>query len=59
MLTQNPGERVHAYNLRWNLERELVDELVVTELFPAGTIHEEELENTYIHSLVGPLSSKL
>ena len=29
------------------------------ELYPAGTIHEEELENMYIHSLIGPFSSKL
>ena len=50
---------MHPYNIPWNLERDLVDELTVAELYPAGTIHEEELENTYIHSLVGPLSSKL
>ncbi len=52
-LTQDPGERVHAYNLRWNFERDLVDELTVTELYPVGSVHEEELENMYIHSLTG------
>ena len=57
LVSQNPGERVHAYNIRWNLERELVDEL--TELYPAGTVHEEELENMYVRSLLGPFSSKL
>ena len=59
MLSQNPGERMHTYNIRWNLERDMVDELAVAELYPAGSVHEEELENTYIRSLVGPLSSKL
>ena len=59
MLSQNPGERVHVYDIRWNLERDLVDELAVAELYHAGSVHEEELENTYIRSLVGPLSSKL
>ena len=59
MMSQNPGERVHAYNIRWNLERDLVDVLAVAELYPAGSVHEQELENTYFRSLVGPLSSKL
>ena len=59
MPTQNPGERMHVYNILWYLERDLVDELTVTELYPAGSVHEEELENTYIHILVGPLISKL
>ena len=58
-LAQDPGERVHAYNIRWNLERELVDELAGAELYPTGTVHEEELENMYVRSLLGPFSSKL
>ncbi len=27
LVSQNPGESVHAYNFHWNLERDLVDEL--------------------------------
>ena len=52
-MTQDPGERVHACNVHWNFERDLVDELTVTELYPAGSVHEKEFENMYIHSLVG------
>jgi hypothetical protein len=33
-LSQNPGESVHAYNVSWNLEWDLVDEMVVTEVYP-------------------------
>jgi hypothetical protein len=29
LVSQNPGESVDAYNVRWNLERDLVDELAV------------------------------
>ena len=58
-LAQEPGERVHMYNVRWNLERELVDELAGAELYPVGSIHEEELENMYVRSLLNTFSSKL
>ena len=43
----------------WNLERELVDELAGAELYPTGTVHEEELENMYVRSPLGPFSTKL
>jgi hypothetical protein len=58
-LSQNPGQSVHAYNVRWNLERDLVDELVVTEVYPVGSVHVVDLESMYIHILVGPFSSRL
>ncbi len=58
-LTQKPGESVHAYNVRWNLERELLDELALAEVYPAGSIHEVELENMYIRSLAGSFESKV
>jgi hypothetical protein len=50
---------VHAYNVRWNLERDLVDELAVADMYPAGIVHAEELESKYIHSLAGSFSSRL
>jgi hypothetical protein len=50
---------VHAYNVRWNLERDLVDELAVAEVYPPGRIHVEELESMYIRSLAGSFSSRL
>ena len=56
---QNPGESVYAYNVRWNLERDLVDELAVAEVYPPGRIHVEELESMYIRSLAGSFSSRL
>ena len=58
-LTQNPGESVHGYNVRWNLEREIVDELALVEVYAVGSIHEVELENMYIHNLTGSFESKL
>ena len=58
-LTQNPGEAVHVYIVLWNLERDLVEELAVAEVYPAGSVHEEEFENMYIRSLVISVSSKL
>ena len=59
LVSQNPGESVHAYNVRWNLERDLVDELAVAEVYPAGTVHAMELESMYIRSLAGSFSSRL
>jgi hypothetical protein len=59
LVSQNPGESVHAYNVRWNLERDLVDELAVADMYPAGSVHAEELESLYIRSLAGSLSSRL
>jgi hypothetical protein len=59
LVSQNPGESVHAYNVRWNLERDLVDELAVTDMYPAGSVHAEELESMYIRSLSGSFSSRL
>jgi len=59
LVSQNPGESVHAYNVRWNLERDLVDELAVADMYPAGSVHAEELESTYIRSLAGSFSSRL
>ncbi len=59
LVSQNPGESVHAYNVRWNLERDLVDELVIADVYPAGSVHVEELENLNIRSLAGSLSSLL
>ena len=50
---------MHAYNVRWNLERDLVDELAVAEVYPAGTVHAMELESMYIRSLAGSFSSRL
>jgi hypothetical protein len=51
LVSQNPGESVHTYNVRWNLERDLVDELAVTDMYPAGSVHMEDLENMYIRRL--------
>ena len=59
LVSQKPGESVHAYNVRWNLERDLVDELAVAEVYPAGSIHAEKLESMYIRSLAGSFSSRL
>ncbi len=59
LVSQNPGESVHAYNVRWNLKRDLVDELVVADMYPAGSVHVEELESMYMHSLAGSFSSRL
>ena len=50
---------MYAYNVRWNLERDLVDELAVAEVYPAGTVHAMELESMYIRSLAGSFSSRL
>ncbi len=58
-MSQNPGESVHAYNVRWNLERDLVDEMTVADMYPAGSVHAEELESMYIHGLTGSFSSRL
>ncbi len=58
-MSQNPGKSVHVYNVRWNLERDLVDELTVADMYPAGSVHAEELESMYIHSLAGSFSSRL
>jgi hypothetical protein len=59
LVSQHPGESVHAYNVRWNLERDLVDDLDVADLYPTGSVHAEELENMYILNLSGSLSSRL
>ncbi len=59
LVSQNPGESVNAYNVRWNLERDLVDELAVADMYPAGSVHGEELESMYILSLAGSFSSRL
>ncbi len=59
LVSQNPGESVYAYNVRWNLERDLVDELAVAHMYPAGSVHAEELESMYIRSLVGSFSCRL
>ena len=59
LVSQTPGESVHAYNVRWNLERDLVDELAGAEVYPAGSVHAEELENIYVRSLLGSFSSRL
>jgi len=58
-ISQNPGESVHGYNVRWNLERDLVDELAGAEVYPAGSVQAEELENRYVRSLLGSFSSRL
>jgi hypothetical protein len=58
-VSQNPGKSVHTYNVRWNLERDLVDELPVADMYPAGSVHAEELESMYIRSLSGSFSSRL
>jgi hypothetical protein len=59
LVSQTPGESVHAHNVRWNLERDLVDELAGAEVYPAGSVHAEELENIYVRSLLGSFSSRL
>jgi hypothetical protein len=59
LVSQNPGESVHAYNVRWNLEGDLVDELAVADMYPAGSVHAEELESMYIRILAGSFSSRL
>ncbi len=59
LVSQNPGESVHAYNVRWNLERDLVDELAVADMYPAGSVHPEELESMYIRRLAGSFSCRL
>jgi hypothetical protein len=59
LVSENPGESVHVYNVRWNLERDLVDELAVADLYPAGSLHVEDLESMHIHRLSGSLSSRL
>ncbi len=58
-VSQNPGESVHVYNVRWNLERDLVDELAVADMYPAGSVHAEEVEGLYIRSFAGSFSSRL
>jgi hypothetical protein len=58
-VSQNPGESVHAYNVRWNLERDLVDELAVADMYPTGSVHTEELESMYIRNLSGSFNSRL
>ncbi len=50
---------MHTYNVRWNLERDLVDELAVVDMYPAGSVQAEELESMYIRSLAGSFSSRL
>jgi hypothetical protein len=58
-ISQTPGESVHGYNVRWNLEWDLVDELAGAEVYPAGSVQAEELENRYVRSLLGSFSSRL
>ena len=58
-MSQFPGESVHAYNVRWNLEKDLVDELAGAEVYPDGGIQAVELESMYIRSLLGSFSSRL
>ncbi len=50
---------MYGYNFRWNLERDLVDELAVADMYPAGSVLAEELESIYIRSLAGSFSSRL
>jgi hypothetical protein len=50
---------MHACNVHWNLERDLVDELTVTEAYPAGSVHTVDLESMYIRRLAGSFSSRL
>ena len=40
-------------------EMDLVDELTVAEVYPAGNKHAVELERMYIRSLAGSFSSRL
>ena len=58
-MSQNPGESVYAHNVRWNLERDLVDELAVPDMYPTGSVKVEEFENMYIHILSCSFSSRL
>ncbi len=50
---------MNAYNVHWNLERDLVDELDVVEVYPVGNIQTVDLENMYIHNLLGSFISRL
>ncbi len=43
-------ESVNSYNVRWNLEKDLLDELVVAEVHPDGSIQVVEVESMYIQS---------
>ena len=58
-MSKNPGESVQTFNVRWNLERDLVDELTVVDMYPDGSVHVEELQSMYIHSLSGSFRSRL
>jgi hypothetical protein len=59
LVPQNPGESVNVYNVRWNLERDLVDELTVADIYPTGSVHTEDLESMYIRRFSGSFSSRL
>ena len=55
---QRPGESVYQYNHRWNLEKELLDELASANMYAPGT-YSCLLEDIYIRSLLLPLGNKL
>jgi hypothetical protein len=52
-------ESVNSYNVRWNLEKDLLDKLAGAEVYPDGSIQVVELESMYIHSLLGSFSPRL
>ena len=52
-------ESVNSYNVRWNLEKDLLDKLAGAEVYPDGSIQAVELESMYIRSLLGSFSSRL
>jgi hypothetical protein len=55
---QRSGEAVYQYNHRWNLEKEIQDELASANMYVSGT-YSCLLEDIYIHSLLLPLGNKL
>ncbi len=55
---QCSGETVYQYNHRWNLEKEILDELASTKMYVSGT-YSILFEDIYIRSLLLPLGNKL
>jgi hypothetical protein len=55
---QRSGESVYQCNHRWNLEKELLDELASANMYAPGT-YSCLLEDIYIRSLLLPLGNKL
>ena len=55
---QRSGETVYQYNHRWNLEKELLDELVSANMYEPGT-YSCWFEDIYIRSVLLPLGNKL